>query len=144
MIIVGLAKPDRIICWENTPRGKSDHNFISVTLRTKDKIINSQEVIKRHWKSFTPESFRDKIGTLDWKDFYKCDNIDLLNSMFVDKVGGILEEMAPMKSFQTRKSYSNWMDPDTLQHMRDRDTLRDKARESDLDAGLEGLQNCQK
>ena len=137
-----VAKPDRVISWENTPRGRSDHNYISVTLRTKDKVINCQEVTKRLWKSFVPEQFRDRIGTLDWSDFYTCDNIDLLNSMFVEKVGGVLEEMAPMKSFQTRKSYSNWMDPDILQKMSDRDTLRDTARESNLDADWRAYKNA--
>ena len=128
-----VSKPDRVISWENTPRGRSDHNLISVTLRTKDKVINNQEVKKRHWKSFDPETFRDKIKTIDWGDFYNHDNIDILNSIFEDKVGGILEEMAPMKSFQARKSYSNWMDPETLQKMKDRDLLRDTAKETDLD-----------
>ena len=126
-----VARPDRVINWENTPRGRSDHNYISVTLRTKNKVINCQEVTKRLWKNFVPQHFSDRIATLDWNDFYSCDNIDLLNSMFVEKVGTILDQMAPMKSFQTRRSYSNWMDSDILDKMQDRDLLRDIAKETD-------------
>ena len=143
-----VTKPDRVINWENTPRGSSDHNYISVTMRTKDKVINCQETTKRLWKNFVPQLFKDKIGTLDWSEFYTCQNIDILNAIFVEKVGTILGEMAPMKSFQTRKSYSNWMDSDILEKMKARDNLRDTAKDTnsneDWCAFKKARNNCTK
>ena len=61
-----VNRPDRVISHTNETRGSSDHNFISVLLRTKDKFTNSQEVKKRCWKSFCPIKFREMIGGIDW------------------------------------------------------------------------------
>ena len=62
--------------------------MIAVLIRTKDKIVNNQEVQKRKWKNFNPEFFINKIGNIDWGDFYSCENIDILNTICEEKVGG--------------------------------------------------------
>ena len=49
------SRPDRIVSWLNESRGRSDHNYIDILLRTKDRKERTQEVRKRVWKDFQPE-----------------------------------------------------------------------------------------
>ena len=92
-----------------------------------------QEVQKRVWKHFDPDRFREKIGRIDWSEFFNCVNIDILNDIFEEKVIGVLEEEAPMKFIQTRNNFVKWLDEDILQKMKLRDNLREHARNTDDD-----------
>ena len=127
------ARPDRIISWLNETRGRSDHNYIDILLRTKDKKERTQEVRKRTWKNFQPDIFREMIKKIDWENFYECNNIDVINDIFEQKVGGILEKIAPMKKIQLRQKYANWLDSEIKQKMTERDNMREAAKESDND-----------
>ena len=52
-----VNSPERLINATNENRGKSDHNSISVVMKTKDKVSQSQESIRRTWSNFNPASF---------------------------------------------------------------------------------------
>ena len=56
-----VNKPERIINTQNVTRGSSDHNYISITMRTKDKPVLGHETVRRVWKNFNPDRFRSKI-----------------------------------------------------------------------------------
>ena len=124
-----LNKPERLISTTNTTRGKSDHNYISVILKTKDKIENNIEVRKRVWRNFCPDRFRQKVAELDWTDLYRSEDINIINDIFETKLGGVLETEAPLKYIQGRKNYVNWLDDEMSQKMKTRDQMRKTARE---------------
>ena len=126
-----LNSPERLISTSNLLRGSSDHNYISVIIRTKNKISQGQESLRRVWKNFNPERFRDRIKTIDWEPLYNCENIDLVNDYFVGKVTEALDREAPFKYIQSRKNHVNWMTDELVEQMRDRDMARQKARETD-------------
>ena len=50
---VWINRPQRIVSHQNEVRGSSDHNLISILVRTKDRLVASQEVRKRSWKDFS-------------------------------------------------------------------------------------------
>ena len=127
------TRPDRIVSWLNETRGWSDHNYTDILLRTKDRKDRTQEIKKRVWKNFQPEEFRNKISKIEWGNFYNCENIDIVNDTFEQKIGDILNTMAPMKNIQLRQKYANWLDEEISQKMKDRDVLREVARGTDND-----------
>ena len=90
-----LNRPNRLISWVNEDRSKSDHNYIAVILRTKDKTFKNNEVHKRLWKNICPIKFKNEISNIDWGGFYDCNNIYLLNDTFENEVGGIFGENGP-------------------------------------------------
>ena len=53
-----VNRPNRIISHLNEVRSSSDHNNISVLVRTKDKMVASQGIIKRTWKDFSSDNFQ--------------------------------------------------------------------------------------
>ena len=128
-----LTRPDRVISWTNESRGRSDHNYIDILFRTKNRNEKTHEVKKRIWKNFHPETFRNRICEIDWENFYECENIDTINDMFENKVRDVLEKIAPMKYIQLRKKHVNWLDDEISQEMRRRDSLRDTAKGTDND-----------
>ena len=126
-----LNMPQRLFSHTNETRGSSDHNFISVLLRTKERNLPAQEMRKRQWSLFNPATYREKISRIDWTSFYSSQNLDILNTIFEENVGRILESEAPMRNIQRRKSHRNWVDADIKTAMRLRDLQRDKAKITD-------------
>ena len=61
-----VNRPNRVISQQNEVRSSSDHNNISVLVRTKDRMTATQEVLKMTWKDFSPENFRNEIRKIDW------------------------------------------------------------------------------
>ena len=120
--------PARVISTVNENRASSDHNYIGVVLRTKDRRENCSESQRRQWKNFQPDNFRRRLRGIDWGPMYECKDINVVNDFFVDKVGKALEEEAPLKFVQHRKNHCNWVNEDMVQQMRLRDQARQTAR----------------
>ena len=57
-----LNSPQKLISHQNQFRGSSDHNMISVVMRSKDKITNPQVIRKRIWKNFSLASYREEVS----------------------------------------------------------------------------------
>ena len=101
-----VNNPQRVISHENEVRGRSDHNLITVLLRTKDRYPSSQELFKRQWKNFDPVHFRTLVSQIDWKFFNETKNVELKNSIFEEKINDILDSLAPYKNIQLREKNS--------------------------------------
>ena len=113
--------PGNVISVTNTTRSTSDHNVISVILRTKDRKEHIHDTLKRNMKNFNLDRYREKISKINWDSLYESENIDTINDIFVDKVGKILEEEAPIKIYQNRKNFLDWLTPDLKNQMNERD-----------------------
>ena len=126
-----MNSPGRLIYSKNVVRSFSDHNLIMVSFRTKNKLENRHEILKRERKNFDKIKYKNDIQSIDWSGFYESENIDYLNSFFEREVLKILDEAAPLKIFQRRRKYRNWVSEDIKTQMRDRDALREIARQTD-------------
>ena len=122
--------PDSVMSTNNAVRASSDHNVISAILRTKDRREHVHDTRRRNMKNFNLSRYRGKIENIDWKDLYESKNINIVNDIFVHKVGTILDEEAPLKNFQFRKNYINWLSPELKLQMELRDRIREQARTS--------------
>ena len=74
---------------------------------------------------------------MDWKEILESQDVNEANSLFEEKLGGIMDECAPMKTVQVRSRYNNWIREDTKKEMRMRDAARVTARHTDLDEDWE-------
>ena len=109
--------PGCIMTTSNLPRSSSDHNTITTILRTKDRVDQQHNSRRRDRKNMDPVGYRNKISDIDWGDYYEKDDINYLNNYFVEKVGSILEECAPMRTIQMRKNFRNWLTADMKEKM---------------------------
>ena len=122
--------PGCIMSTSNTPRSSSDHNTITAILRTKDRVVQQHNSRRRDRKKMDVENYKNKIKDIDWSEFFAENDINLLNNYFVEKVGAILEECAPMKTIQMRNFFRNWLTAEMKEEMEIRDKKRELARHS--------------
>ena len=122
--------PGSIISTMNVVRAASDHNHISATIRTKDRTEYAHEITIRDRKNMSLNEYRDKLKSLDWTEFYSSEDINKLNDIFVTKVGGILNILAPLKNHQMRSNHKNWINPEIKTEMEARHASRELARRS--------------
>ena len=76
------------------------------------------------------EKYKTDIAALDWTTFYQTSDLDILNSIFEENVLSVLDAAAPVKTVQRRKRYRNWVSQEMKAKMKQRDELRNKARDS--------------
>ena len=114
--------------FKNIVRSFSYHNLLLVYFRTKNKIENKHNILRREKKNFDDIKYKKDIAAIDWNPFYDSDDLDFLNNFFVTNVLNILDVAAPVKSYQRRKNYRNWVSDEMIAEMKIRDSLRETAR----------------
>ena len=120
--------PGSIMTTSNIVRAASDHNCISAVVRTKDRQEQEHEVTRRDRRKMDLERYKRRISNIDWTYFYLCRDINILNNIFVNKMGTILEEDAPLRTLQIRRNHKSWLSQDMKDQMLERDRLRESAR----------------
>ena len=100
---------DRIIAHDNEVRSGSDHNVVSVVMRTKDRISQKQEILIRSWKDLDKDRVKLKMRLIDWTDIYLTKNIDIANDILETRILNVLNSEAPLKVVQVRKNFRNWV-----------------------------------
>ena len=125
-----VNSPQRIIYVKNLVRSFSDHNLILVSFRTKNKIENKHKFFRRERRNFDIEKYRQDIQNIDWEPFFESEDLVFMNNFFTTHVLEILDGAAPLKLFQKRKNYRNWLNDEIKISLKSRDILREKARNS--------------
>ena len=125
---IWINRLEKVIYFRNITRTCSDHNLLVLSLRTKDRIDDRHEIVSRNRQKLNLEEYREKIAKIEWGDYYEIEDVDRLNEMFEEKVGKILNEVAPVHVTQKRKNYKKWVNPEVKEEMKDRDREREKAR----------------
>ena len=72
---------------------------------------------------------------------YECQNFDVANSLFEDKLAGILNQMIPIRRTQARRKPAQWLDNETKSMMNRRDTSRNFVKQTDDDLDWEHYKN---
>ena len=144
---VWLNCVEKMIEWKNTSRATSDHNVVSIVVKCKGANNNLGEHIKRSMKNWKADEYLDKMKNIDWTSLYMCDNIDIANNIFVEKITNILNTMSPMIKVQDRKNTGNkWLSQETRDMMTTRDNMRNLAatdmRQQDWDTYKELRNQC--
>ena len=111
--------------------GGSDHKIIKVTRFSKSIQQNTRYVRKRCHKDFNEEDFIQKVRELSWYDLYICEDLDQAVQLLTEKLTHILDQLAPVKTIQTRTRYAAWLSPETKASMKARDAAQRHAAESE-------------
>ena len=84
-------------------------------------------VRKRSFKNFSQEQFCDAVKELHWFDLYMCQDPNQAAEMLTNKLTTILDQMAPIKTFQVRVKYAPWMSASTKDLLKVRNTAQETA-----------------
>ena len=64
---------------------------------------------KRSYKYFDQELFISAVQKLSWLDLYLCEDVDADVETFTGKIPDIVDEKAPMKTFQDWTNVAPWL-----------------------------------
>ena len=123
-----MNNPGRLLFVQNIPRSFSDHNLIYCAIKTRDRQEDIQEIKMRDRSSMDTENYKNRVADIDWDPLLNLNNLELANSMFEDNLNAVLDELAPLKFYQRRSKHRNWVSKELETQMKNRDSLRDKAR----------------
>ena len=126
--------------WTNIPgkispiqtmfNGFSDHRVIK-GVRFAKLIRNSTRYVKkRSYKNFNESEFRRRIKNLSFWDIYCSTDVNDASNLLAEKLNVVLDQMAPIRTFQTRTNYSPWLSPESKKLINDRNNAQQKASES--------------
>ena len=125
-------------CYTNVPEKVSDPEVISVensdhlglvvTKLAKTPVLRPRTVKKRNYKFFNVEHFLTDILKSDINQTVTaCDELEVAAEMFETKFKVILDNHAPVKTYQMRTNYSPFLSVGTKISMAGRDLLREEA-----------------
>ena len=124
--------------WTNRPEklsqvqaqwcGGSDHKIIFATRYTTVQITKPRLVRKRSFKNFDPQKFLEAVQKISWWPVYsECFDCERAANIFTLKLNEILDEMAPIRTFQIRTKYIPWMSQSTKDLIEERNQAQRKA-----------------
>ena len=90
-------------------------------------------VKKRSYKNFDPNRFLAEVEKIRWWDIYQCENVDAAVQLFSEKLTRILDQLAPIKTVQTRTRYAQWLSQPTKLLIEKRDQAQSRASSSKLE-----------
>ena len=111
------------------PFGNSDHNMISFVRYSKEPPAVARTICRRSYKNFVPDDFLAQLSCIDWSPVYYSQDVDEAVDNFTRNFKNILDQHAPLITFQQRKRYTPWVTPDTIELMKKRDLAKSKASE---------------
>ena len=110
--------------------GSSDHLATMITKYSKELRSQPQTVKKRSYKHFCPQTFIQAIRKISWFDLYMCENVEDAVEIFTQNITGILDKMAPVKTFQMRNNFAPWISENTKEKIKNCDYALQKASQT--------------
>ena len=91
---------------------------------------STRYVKKRSYKNFDEEAFLQKIRDTSWWDVYQSTDTNDAVHLFTSKVTAILDQMAPIKTFQTNSNFCPWLTEQTKLLIKERNQAQEKLSEN--------------
>ena len=120
----------------NTYYYGSDHKIIMGVKYGKLIKNRTKYVTKRSFKNFDEQEFVERIKKTSWLDIYLTTDVDEAVQKFTNKVNIILDELAPIKTFQTSSKYCPWLSEETKELIKKRNTAQKLLSENKNDDNL--------
>ena len=120
--------PEKCSVPEIFTSGSSDHLPVMVTKFSREVKSQPKTIKKRNYKNFNAGNFLNDISEhVANKSFDRVlnnENINEASALFSGIFGSILNKHAPLKVYQVRNNYSNWITSETKDMIKDRDKLK--------------------
>ena len=120
--------PEKIVQKLNIVNTASDHNIVGITFRVRGITSSNLEFKKRKWSKFNPQTYNDKIRSINWDKMYPMTDINLAWHFFESSLNKILSEESPVVKVQPFGRYKTWVTAKTKLHMKEHDRIRAEAK----------------
>ena len=124
-------KTEKLSSVQTFVTGLSDHKLIKVTRFAKSVRFNPRYIRKRIFKGFDKSKFLDLLANSDLNEVLGCNDVNTATELLVNKLSAVLDELAPIKTIQTRSNYVPWLSEETKRIQKDKIEAHKKAVASD-------------
>ena len=104
-------------------------------------IRTKRYVKKRSYKICDEALFLEKIRNISWWDIYQTTDASEAAQLFTNKITCILDQMAPVKTFQTSSKYCLWLTEETKNMITERNKAQQIVSESKTDENFKNYKN---
>ena len=104
--------------------GNSDHLAVVTTKVSKEVNSRPPLIKKRSYKKFIEENFLLEIKNTDFNTILDMNDVDEASNYFEKIFSQILDNHAPVKTFQTRTNYAPWLSKTTKADIELRNELK--------------------
>ena len=111
--------------------GTSDHKLLKVVRFTKSFKHLPRYIKKRSYRDFNEEAFIELVATCGLEEVVACTSVEEAAEVFTNKLTVVLDNLAPIKKFQTRAHYAPWLSKETKLLKAQREAAHKKAAETD-------------
>ena len=117
--------------------GMSDHLPVAAEIHCKKnkRTTSSKIVIRRSFKNFSYEQFRQDLYKYPWESFSTVDDPNEMVRVLEDVINNSLDRLAPVREFKIPSNYRHGLTDGTRMMMNQRDVARRKACEAKGEAG---------
>ena len=84
----------------------------------------------RSYRDYDRDSFKKKLRKCDWESLHDLENPDLVWDYILNKVNSILNQMCPLRKFSIKNYRPEWVTPELLVQIKDRDYIYKKAKQT--------------
>jgi hypothetical protein len=108
--------------------GMSDHAMVKFNRYTKTVQSRVTYIRKRSFKQFKPDEFRARVAEMpELPAVLQCGSVDTAATLLTAGLTRVLDQMAPIKTIQTRQGYAPHMGEETKQLQGRRNAAQEKA-----------------
>ena len=108
----------------------SDHEIIFITRKLQVRYSGKITFTGRSYKHYNVNSFQEKLTSMNWEDYYRLDNPDLLWDNMERKISQILDGMCPYKTYSVKETKEPWVTPEVLEQIKRKDEIWRAAKRS--------------
>ena len=115
--------------------GLSDHQIIYYTGKiSRIKRGTYKQIKYRSLKNYSADIYEEALGRVDFPNYHNFENININDAYpnFIQKVMGIFELVAPIKSRRIKQNSQEWFDGEGEEKISFRDELFKKLKKSNL------------
>ena len=106
----------------------SDHQPVYVVKKKKRDDRPKVEFKGRSYKNFDRRIFREELLKVDWDSFYKIQDPNIAWDFMLDRFLPILDTMCPVQTFSIKNYKPDWITPELVEQIKDRDYFYSKAK----------------
>ena len=108
----------------------SDHQPIFAIKKKQRDNRPSVEFEGRSYRNYDKALFREQLLGCDWEGLYRIEDHNIAWEFILQRVKPILDCMCPMRKFKIKNYRPEWVTPELLEQIKDRDYFYQKAKQT--------------
>ena len=133
LIYILVSLPNRVSQQGVIDVWLSDHQIIYCTRKIfRTKKGTHKEIRCRSLKNYSADIYEEALGRVDFPNYNNFENINDAYSNFIQKVMGVIDLVAPIKSRWIKQNSQEWFDGEVAEKVSVRDKLFKKFKKSKL------------